>query len=264
VLRISQLRKVFANGNGVEKTALENINLEVRQGDFITIIGSNGAGKSTLLNVIAGVYEVEEGEIWIDGDNVTGQPEHRRAHFIGRVFQDPMIGTAASMTIEENLAMAMKRPNRLGLAPGVSVRDRARFRELLAILGLGMEDRLQEPVGLLSGGQRQALTLLMATISNPKLLLLDEHTAALDPKTGEMIGELTCRIIKNRELTALMVTHDLRQALEFGNRTIMMDQGQIILDLQDPDRASMTVDDLLDQFEAVRGKRLLDDRVLLV
>ncbi|NLY51817.1 MAG: ABC transporter ATP-binding protein [Firmicutes bacterium] len=264
MLRISQLRKVFANGSGVEMTALDNISLEVKAGDFITIIGSNGAGKSTLLNVIAGVYDVDEGEIWIDGVNVTNQPEYRRAHFIGRVFQDPMIGTAASMTIEENLAMAMKRASRLGLTPGVTPRDRSRFRELLAVLGLGLEDRLQEPVGLLSGGQRQALTLLMATISNPKLLLLDEHTAALDPKTGEMIGELTNKIVKSRELTVLMVTHDLRQALEFGNRTIMMDQGQIILDLQDPERASMTVDDLLDQFEAVRGKRLLDDRVLLV
>jgi len=264
VLRISQLRKVFTNGTGVEMTALDGVNLEVKPGDFITIIGSNGAGKSTLLNVIAGVYDVDEGEIWIDGINVTNQPEHRRAHLIGRVFQDPMKGTAASMTIEENLAMAMKRASRLRLCPGVTSRDRARFRELLAVLGLGLENRLQEPVGLLSGGQRQALTLLMATISNPKLLLLDEHTAALDPKTAEMICELTNRIVENRELTVLMVTHDLRQALEFGNRTIMMDQGQIILDLQDPDRSAMTVDDLLDQFEAVRGKRLLDDRVLLV
>jgi len=264
VLRISQLRKVFSNGSGVEMTALDNVNLDVRPGDFITIIGSNGAGKSTLLNVIAGVYEVDEGEIWIDGENVTNQPEYRRAHLIGRVFQDPMIGTAASMTIEENLAMAMKRAKRLRLVPGVTAKDRARFRELLAVLGLGLENRLQEPVGLLSGGQRQALTLLMATISNPKLLLLDEHTAALDPKTAEMICQLTKRIVENRELTVLMVTHDLKQALELGNRTIMMDQGQIILDLQDPERADMTVDELLDQFEAVRGKRLLDDRVLLV
>ncbi|HHV94407.1 MAG TPA: ATP-binding cassette domain-containing protein [Firmicutes bacterium] len=264
MLRISQLRKVFSNGSGVEMTALDNVNLDVRPGDFITIIGSNGAGKSTLLNVIAGVYEVDEGEIWIDGENVTNQPEYRRAHLIGRVFQDPMIGTAASMTIEENLAMAMKRAKRLRLVPGVTAKDRARFRELLAVLGLGLENRLQEPVGLLSGGQRQALTLLMATISNPKLLLLDEHTAALDPKTAEMICQLTKRIVENRELTVLMVTHDLKQALELGNRTIMMDQGQIILDLQDPERADMTVDELLDQFEAVRGKRLLDDRVLLV
>ena len=205
----------------------------MRQGDFITIIGSNGAGKSTLLNVIAGVYEVEEGEIWDNGDNVTGQPEHRRAHFIGRVFQDPMIGTAASMTIEENLAMAMKRPNRLGLAPGVSVEIGPGFGSCWPS-SPGAGGPAAGAGGLAVWRTEAALTLLMATISNPKLLFLDEHTAALDPKTGEMIGEFDCRIIKNRELTALMVTHDLRQALEFGNRTIMMDQGQIILDLKIP------------------------------
>lgn len=263
MLRISQLRKVFSNGNGMEKVALDNVNLHVEPGDFVTIIGSNGAGKSTLLNAIAGVYGVDQGQIWIDGTDVTAQPEHCRAHCIGRVFQDPMIGTAASMSIEENLAMALKRRNRLGLARGVSQREQNHFRELLALLDLGLEDRLQEPVGLLSGGQRQALTLLMATISMPKLLLLDEHTAALDPKTAEQIGELTRRIVAGRRLTALMITHNLQQALEFGNRTLMMDQGQVILDLRNPKRAKMSVDDLLEQFVSMRGKRFLDDRALL-
>lgn len=247
----------------MEKVALDNVDLHVESGDFVTIIGSNGAGKSTLLNAIAGVYGVDQGQIRIDGTDVTAQPEHCRAHFIGRVFQDPMIGTAASMTIEENLAMALKRCDRLGLAKGVSQKERARFGELLALLDLGLEDRLQEPVGLLSGGQRQALTLLMATISLPKLLLLDEHTAALDPKTAEQIGELTRKIVASRRLTALMITHNLQQALEFGNRTLMMDQGQVILDLRNPKRARMTVDDLLDQFVSLRGTRFLDDRALL-
>jgi len=263
VLRVSRLRKVFYSGNGMEKVALDNINLHVEPGDFITIIGSNGAGKSTLLNAIAGVYGIDEGQIWIDGLDVTAQPEHRRAHLIGRVFQDPMIGTAASMSIEENLAMALKRNERLGLAQGVSQGERARFKEMLSLLDLGLEDRLQEPVGLLSGGQRQALTLLMATIAVPRLLLLDEHTAALDPKTAEQIGELTQKIVAGRRLTALMITHNLQQALEFGNRTLMMDQGQIILDLRNPRRAKMTVDDLLGQFESLRGTRFLDDRALL-
>jgi putative ABC transport system ATP-binding protein len=263
VLQVSQLRKVFCNGNGMAKVALDNVDLHVEVGDFITIIGSNGAGKSTLLNAIAGVYGVDQGQIRIDGVDVTNQPEHRRAHLIGRVFQDPMIGTAASMSIEENLAIAVKRPERLGMAKGVTGRERARFRELLALLDLGLEDRLHEPVGLLSGGQRQALTLLMATISTPKLLLLDEHTAALDPKTAEQIGELTRKIVLGRRLTALMVTHNLQAALEFGNRTLMMDQGQIVLDLRNPRRAKMTVDDLLQQFMSVRGERFLDDRALL-
>lgn len=263
MLRISRLRKAFYSGNGMEKVALDDISLNVKSGDFVTIIGSNGAGKSTLLNAIAGVYGVDQGQIWINGVDVTRQHEHCRAHLIGRVFQDPMIGTAASMSIEENLAMALKRCNRLGLAQGVSQRERARFRELLALLDLGLEDRLQDPVGLLSGGQRQALTLLMATISSPKLLLLDEHTAALDPKTAEQIGELTRRIVGGRRLTALMITHNLQQALEFGNRTIMMDQGRVILDLHNPKRAKMTVDDLLEQFVSLRGTRFLDDRALL-
>ncbi len=263
MLRISQLRKVFTSGNGMGKMALDGIELNVGSGDFITIIGSNGAGKSTLLNAIASVYGVDQGRIWIDGQDVTLQPEYRRAGLIGRVFQDPMIGTAASMTIEENLAMALKRGNRPGLCPGVNQRSRAHFQELLALLDLGLENRLKDPVGLLSGGQRQALTLLMATISTPKLLLLDEHTAALDPKTAEQIGELTRRIVGSRRLTALMITHNLQDALEFGNRTLMMDQGRIILDLRNPKRAKMTVDDLLDQFVALRGTRFLDDRALL-
>ncbi|NLJ85366.1 MAG: ATP-binding cassette domain-containing protein [Firmicutes bacterium] len=263
MLRVSQLRKVFNGGNGMGKIALDNVDLHVEPGDFITIIGSNGAGKSTLLNVVAGAYDVDQGRIWIDGQDVTIQPEHRRARFIGRVFQDPMVGTAASMTIEENLAMALKRGQAPGLSRGVSNAERGRFRELLALLDLGLENRLQDPVGLLSGGQRQALTLLMATISTPKLLLLDEHTAALDPKTAEQIGELTRKIVGGRRLTALMITHNLQDALEYGNRTLMMDQGKIILDIRNPRRAKMTVDDLLEQFVALRGTRFLDDRALL-
>lgn len=263
MLRISQLRKVFASGNGTGKVALDNVDLHVGPGDFVTIIGSNGAGKSTLLNAVAGAYDVDQGRIWIDGLDVTLWPEHRRAGVIGRVFQDPMIGTAASMTIEENLAMALKRGSRPGLGFGVNQRNRNHFQELLSLLDLGLEDRLKDPVGLLSGGQRQALTLLMATISSPKLLLLDEHTAALDPKTAEQIGELTKKIVGGRRLTALMITHNLQDALEFGNRTLMMDQGNIILDLRNPRRAKMSVDDLLDQFVALRGTRLLDDRALL-
>ncbi|NMB26192.1 MAG: ATP-binding cassette domain-containing protein [Firmicutes bacterium] len=263
MLRISQLRKVFASGNGMEKVALDDVDLNVGPGDFVTIIGSNGAGKSTLLNAVAGAYSVDEGRICIDGQDVTLWPEHRRAGLIGRVFQDPMIGTAASMTIEENLAMALKRGCRPGLGFGVNQRNRAHFQELLSLLDLGLEDRLKDPVGLLSGGQRQALTLLMATISSPKLLLLDEHTAALDPKTAEQIGELTRKIVGGRRLTALMITHNLQDALAFGNRTLMMDQGNIILDLRNPRRAKMSVDDLLDQFVALRGTRFLDDRALL-
>jgi putative ABC transport system ATP-binding protein len=263
MLRITQLCKVFTSGNGMGKVALNQIDLHVGPGDFITIIGSNGAGKSTLLNVVAGVYGTEQGRIWIEGQDVTLWPEYRRAGLIGRVFQDPMIGTAASMTIEENLAMAFKRGCKPGLRFGVNQRNRAHFRELLSLLDLGLEDRLKDPVGLLSGGQRQALTLLMATISSPKLLLLDEHTAALDPKTAEQIGDLTSKIVARRRLTALMVTHNLQDALNFGNRTLMMDQGRIILDVRNPRRAKMTVDDLLEQFAALRGARLLDDRALL-
>ena len=263
MLRISQLCKIFTSGNGMEQTALDCVDLHVGPGDFVTIIGSNGAGKSTLLNAVAGVYGVEQGRIWIEGQDVTLWPEHRRAALIGRVFQDPMIGTAASMTIEENLAMALKRGCRPGLRFGVNQQNREHFQELLSLLDLGLENRLKEPVGLLSGGQRQALTLLMATVSSPKIQLLDEHTAALDPKTAEQIGELTRKIVASRRLTALMVTHNLQDALEFGNRTLMMDRGNVILDVRNPRRAKMTVDDLLEQFASLRGKRLLDDRALL-
>lgn len=263
MLQVTGLRKVFRGGSGVEKVALDGLDLTLEAGDFVTIIGSNGAGKSTLLNAIAGAVEVDAGKVCIDGQDVTSLPEHRRAGFIGRVFQDPMVGTAASMTIEENLSVALMRGKRRRLRWGVTRQQRAHFQELLRVLDLGLENRLQDPVGLLSGGQRQALTLLMATISEPKLLLLDEHTAALDPKTAEHIGDLTRKIIAGRRLTALMVTHNLQQALEFGNRTLMMDQGKIVLDLRSPRRAKMTVDDLLEQFAAVRGERFLDDRVLL-
>jgi len=263
VLAIKAVSKIFNQGTINEQTALHNVDLILAKGDYVTLIGGNGSGKSTLLNCIAGVYDVDSGTIVIDGNDFTSCFEHKRAKVLGRVFQDPMVGTAASMTIEENLAMALKRGQAPGLSRGVSNAERGRFRELLALLDLGLENRLQDPVGLLSGGQRQALTLLMATISTPKLLLLDEHTAALDPKTAEQIGELTRKIVGGRRLTALMITHNLQDALEYGNRTLMMDQGKIILDIRNPRRAKMTVDDLLEQFVALRGTRFLDDRALL-
>ncbi len=229
----------------------------------MTIIGSNGAGKSTLLNAIAGVFPVDDGTIVIDGRDVTTLPEHLRAPVIGRVFQDPLQGTAASMSIEENLAMAARRGQRRRLVRGVTAKDRRVFRELLGLLGLGLEKRLSDPVGLLSGGQRQALALLMATMAQPKLLLLDEHVAALDPKTAQDILALTNRIVERYSLTVMMVTHNLRHALAYGNRTVMMHEGETVLDVRDPERAGMTVADLLERFHEMRGERLSDDRILL-
>lgn len=243
--------------------ALKDISLSLQPNDFVTVIGSNGAGKSTLLNVIAGVFPVDSGQVIIDGQDVTHLPEHRRASVLGRVFQDPMQGTAGSMSIEENMAMAMKRGMRRGLSKGVSAKDRGYFKEKLKSLGLGLEDRLLEPVKLLSGGQRQALALLMATLSKPKLLLLDEHTAALDPRTAQEIQELTSDIVRRGSLSVLMVTHNLRLALAVGTRTIMMHEGEIVLDVSDPERSGMTVSDLLERFHDARGEQLSDDRILL-
>lgn len=263
VLELKGLRKVFTSGDGSEKEAIRHIDLTLSAGEFVTVIGSNGAGKTTLLGAIAGSFPVDSGSIFLDGLDITNWPEYRRAALIGRVFQNPAQGTAASMTIEENLAMALARGRRRGLRLAVGERERRFFRERLALLGLELEDRLSDPVGLLSGGQRQALALLMATIAQPKLLLLDEHTAALDPKTAVKIQELTERIVADGRLTVLMVTHNLAQALHCGTRTIMMHEGEIVLDVRGEERAGMTVDDLLEAFARTRGEQLLDDDLLL-
>jgi len=263
VLVIKNLTKRFSLGGGSVNTAVDRVDLTVAKGQFVTLIGSNGAGKSTLLNLIAGRYLPDEGSVILDGTDITRWSEHRRAAYIGRVFQDPMQGTAASMTVEENLSIAERRGMRRTLGPGVTRSGRIRYKELLSQLGLGLENRLQSEVGLLSGGQRQSLALIMATMTRPSLLLLDEHTAALDPKTAQQVLELTAKIVAERQLTTLMVTHNLEHALRFGDRTIMMHEGRIVLDLSGPERARMTVQDLLQQFSRVRGQQLLDDRLLL-
>lgn len=263
MLSIRGLTKRFPLGGGSVNTAVDRVDLTVEKGEFVTLIGSNGAGKSTLLNLIAGRYLPDEGRLVLDGTDVTRWSEHRRAAYIGRVFQDPLQGTAASMTVEENLSIAERRGRRRTFARGVTRDGRARYRELLAPLGLGLENRLQSEVGLLSGGQRQSLALVMATMTKPSLLLLDEHTAALDPKTAQQVLELTARIVAEHQLTTLMVTHNLEHALRLGDRTIMMHEGRIVLDLSGPERAKMTVQDLLQEFSRVRGRELLDDRLLL-
>lgn len=263
MLTLKGLKKTFNYGSINEKTALNGLSLHMNPGDFVSVIGGNGAGKSTLLNTIAGVFPLDMGEIIIDGVNVENQPEYVRAASIGRVFQDPMMGTAASMTIEENLAMALKRGSRRRLRHGIGRNDQAFFREQLSLLGLGLENRLSTRVGLLSGGQRQALTLLMATLVPPKLLLLDEHIASLDPGTAEKVLELTGRIISSCKLTTLMVTHNMEDALNLGNRTIMMHEGQIILDLNVKQRQNISVVDLLDMFKKASGVSMANDRMLL-
>lgn len=263
MLRLANLHKIFNFGKINENYVLKEINLEVPGGDFVTIIGSNGSGKSTLLNLIAGTFFPEVGTVEINGHDVTTWPVHKRAHLVGRVFQDPLQGTAAEMTIEENLSLAVKRGQRRGLRLGLNKNRRAEFKRLLALLELGLEDRLDCPVKLLSGGQRQALTLLMATMGQPQILLLDEYTAALDPKTAIQIVEITKRIVAQHKPTVLMVTHDLKQALTMGNRTIMMDRGKIILDIKGKEREKLTVNDLLAKFAAKSGRELTDDRLLL-
>lgn len=264
MLNIKGISKTFYSGTINEKTALSNLSLEVKDGDFITIIGSNGAGKSTLFNAIAGTFYVDQGSITLGGRNITYLPEHKRSRTIGRLFQDPLKGTAPHMTIEENLALAYLRSSR-GNAPfsRISKKDRAMFREHLSLLGMGLEDRMGHPVGLLSGGQRQALTLLMATLVPPQLLLLDEHTAALDPTTAEQVLKLTRDIVARDHITCLMVTHNMSQALELGNRTLMMADGHVVLDVEGEQRAGMTVQDLLEQFKAGTGQQLDNDRMLL-
>lgn len=263
MLNLNDLHKIFNYGRVNENYALKNITLSVPKGDFVTIIGSNGAGKSTLLNLIAGTYFPESGTVEINAQDVTGWPVYKRAYLVGRVFQNPLKGTAAEMTIEENLSLAVKRGRRRGLRLGLNKKRREEFRKLLALLELGLENRLEDPVKLLSGGQRQALTLLMATLGDPEILLLDEYTAALDPKTALQIIEITGRIVEQGELTVLMVTHDLKQALEMGNRTIMMDRGRIILDIKGEERENTTVANLLKKFTEKSGRELTDDRVLL-
>lgn len=264
MLVIERVTKSFPVGGGGVKKAVNRVDLTIDKGQFVTVIGSNGAGKSTLLNLIAGREIPDRGRIVLDGTDITKWGEHRRASRIGRVFQDPLKGTAASMTIEENLSMAEYRGKRRTLGRGVNRSGRIRYRQLLAQLGLGLEDRLQSVVGLLSGGQRQSLSLIMATMTSPSLLLLDEHTAALDPKTAQQVLELTTQIVAEGRLTTLMVTHNLEHALRIGDRTIMMHEGRIVLDLSGPAREKMTVPDLLQEFSRVRGQELVDDRLLLV
>ena len=263
MLEIKNVYKTFNPGTVNQKVALNDLNLTLEDGDFVTVIGGNGAGKSTMLNAVAGVWPVDMGKIIIDGKDITRLPEHKRAAYIGRVFQDPMMGTAATMQIDENLALAARRGAGRTLRVGITKKENAEYHELLKTLGLGLEDRLKSPVGLLSGGQRQALTLLMATLVTPKLLLLDEHTAALDPSTAEKVLELTRSIVAENNITCMMITHNIRSALELGNRTIMMDAGRIVLDLAGEERAGMTVDALLEKFRTSAGKELDNDRILL-
>ena len=261
MLTISHISKTFNPGTVNEKKALTDLSLHLDPGDFVTIIGANGAGKSTLFNAIGGSFFTDSGTIMLGGEDITFQPEYRRARRIGRLFQDPMSGSAPGMTIEENLALAAGHG---GWLAHLTNADREIFKEKLAQLGMGLEDRLRQPVGLLSGGQRQALTLMMATIVPPKLLLLDEHTAALDPGTAEKVLELTKKIVAEDNLTCLMITHNMQSALELGNRTLMMDAGRIILDVGGEERAHLTVADLLERFKAGVGKELDNDRMLLL
>lgn len=263
MLKIEHIAKTFNPGTITEKQVFSDLSLHLLPGDFVTVIGGNGAGKSTLMNSIAGTFFVDRGTITIDGENITKWPEYRRAKYIGRVFQDPMMGTAAGMMIEENLAIASRRNRAAGLAWSSSAAQTAHFRELLAGLGLGLEDRLESKVGLLSGGQRQALTLLMATMADPKLLLLDEHTAALDPKTAEQVLSITTNIVESRRLTTLMITHNMRDALRCGNRLIMMYDGKILIDVRGDEKKNLTVKDLLEMFEKAAGSELNSDSLLL-
>lgn len=263
MLELKNVYKTFNPNTPSEKRALNGLSLTLDEGDFVTVIGGNGAGKSTMLNAIAGVWPIDSGSVLIDGQDVTKLPEHKRALYLGRVFQDPMNGTAADMEIEENLAIALRRGQKRGLAWGIRSKEREEYKELLKTLDLGLETRLRAKVGLLSGGQRQALTLLMATLKKPKLLLLDEHTAALDPKTAAKVLELSDTIIEEHGLTALMVTHNMKDAISHGNRLIMMADGKIILDIKGEEKKKLTVDDLLHQFSVASGSEFANDRALL-
>ena len=263
MLQIKHVSKTFNKGTVNEKQALRDLNLTLKEGDFVTIIGGNGAGKSTMLNAIAGVWPVDEGQIIIDDKDVTKLPEYKRAAFLGRVFQDPMNGTAATMGIEENLALALRRGRLRSLKPGIKNEERKLYVDMLKRLGLGLEDRLTSKVGLLSGGQRQALTLLMSTLKRPKLLLLDEHTAALDPKTARKVLELTEEMVNEQHLTALMVTHNMKDAIQIGNRLIMMNSGHIIYDVEGEEKKKLTVENLLAKFSEASGEEFSNDRMML-
>ena len=262
MLELKNISKTFNAGTVNQKVALNGLNLTMNEGDFVTVIG-NGAGKSTMLNAIAGVFQVDTGKILIDGVDVTALPEYKRAKYIGRVFQDPMMGTAATMQIEENLALAARRGKPRTLRPGITKADREFYKEQLRILDLGLEDRMTTKVGLLSGGQRQALTLLMATLQQPKLLLLDEHTAALDPKTAAKVLEATQRIVEKNHLTTMMITHNMRDAISYGNRLIMMYEGHVVVDVSGEEKKNLTVEQLLNLFSRASGSDEADDKLLL-
>ena len=263
MLQIIDIHKTFNAGTINEKRALQGVNLHLQPGDFVTVIGGNGAGKSTLMNSVSGAYPVDEGKILIDGMDVTHLPEYKRAKFIGRVFQDPMMGTAATMQIEENMALAARRGKVRTLRPGITAKERKFYKEQLEILDLGLENRLTAKVGLLSGGQRQALTLLMAAMQKPKLLLLDEHTAALDPKTAAKVLDATQRIVEKDNLTTLMITHNMRDAIAYGNRLIMMYDGRVVVDVSGEEKKNLTVERLLNLFSQVSGSNEADDKLLL-
>lgn len=259
MLELKEIYKTFNAGTVNEKRAIDGLNLTLEDGDFVTVIGGNGAGKSTILNLIAGVFPVDGGSITLNGIDMTHLPEHKRARYLGRVFQDPMMGTAATMGIEENLALAYRRGQRRGLGYGISNAERDLYREKLTTLGLGLENRMTSKVGLLSGGQRQALTLLMATLKKPELLLLDEHTAALDPKTADKVLQLTDEIVARDHLTTLMVTHNMKNAIQYGNRLIMMDAGRVVVDIRGEEKKKLTVHDLLERFHIENDRLLLSE-----
>ena len=263
MLELQNIKKVFYPGTVNEKVALSDLNLKLNDGDFVTVIGGNGAGKSTMQNIVSGVFRPDTGRILLDGIDVTALPEYKRAKYLGRVFQDPSMGTAADMQIEENLALAYRRGKHRTLRAGITKKERDVYREMLATLDLGLEDRLSSKVGLLSGGQRQAITLLMASIQKPRLLLLDEHTAALDPKTAAKVLEISDRIIADHHLTAMMVTHNMKDAIMHGNRLIMMHEGRVILNIAGEEKKKLTVEDLLHQFEKVSGEEFANDKALL-
>lgn len=263
MLKLDQLYKTFNHNTVNEKRVINGLSLHLNKGDFVTVIGGNGAGKSTILNLIAGVYPPDKGRIILDGETVTNLPEYKRAKYLGRVFQDPMMGTASNMEIQENLALAMRRGKNRGLSWGITNKEKQLYMEKLKNLDLGLETRMSSKVGLLSGGQRQALTLLMATLEQPKLLLLDEHTAALDPKTADRVLELTKQIVLSNNLTTLMVTHNMKNAIQYGNRLIMMYDGKIIFDVKGEEKSSLQVSDLLQKFESVSHGKFANDRMIL-
>ncbi len=263
MLEIKNISKVFNYGTVNEKKALDGLSLTLNEGDFVTVIGGNGAGKSTMLNSVAGVFPVDAGRIIINGEDVTRLPEYKRAKYLGRVFQDPMTGTAATMQIDENLALASRRGQSRTLRMGITSKEKAEYKKMLKQLNLGLEDRLSTKVGLLSGGQRQALTLLMATLKKPNLLLLDEHTAALDPKTAKTVLDITNQIVTENHLTTLMITHNMKDALRLGNRIIMMHEGRIIFDAEGEEKAKLKVSDLLEKFEQASGGEFANDRMML-